>query len=157
MYYLRVGRRGTNKFSDANEDRGKNIFFCSAGHEQDWQPNSVDPHIRTHTYIQHNNIYACSSQNNRKKAKSVSLFTTYLKQKCEFRELFQSWYYRCCLKKNLNAPRPCCFSHSAYWLPTRKKLLYRVANPARGLLNREKRTKEKVWQHTPPHCSFGEK
>ena len=38
-----------------------------------------------------------------------------------------------------------------------KKLLYTVANPARGLLNREKRTKEKVWQHTPPphppHCS----
>ena len=41
-----------------------------------------------------------------------------------------------------------------------KKLLYTVANPARGLLNREKTTKEKVWQHTPPphppHCSFGE-
>ena len=35
----------------------------------------------------------------------------------------------------------CCFSHSAYWLSTRKKLLYTVANPARGLLNREKRTK----------------
>ena len=32
-----------------------------------------------------------------------------------------------------------------------KKLLYTVANPARGLLNKEKRTKEKVWQHTPPH------
>ena len=31
-----------------------------------------------------------------------------------------------------------------------KKLLYTVANPARGLLNREKRTKEKVWQPTPP-------
>ena len=30
------------------------------------------------------------------------------------------------------------------------KLLYTVANPARGLLNREKRPKEKVWQHTPP-------
>ena len=27
-----------------------------------------------------------------------------------------------------------------------KKLLYTVANPARGLLNREKRTKEKVWR-----------
>ena len=40
-----------------------------------------------------------------------------------------------------------------------EKLLYTVANPARGLLNREKRTKEKVWQRTrphPPHCSFGE-
>ena len=42
-----------------------------------------------------------------------------------------------------------------------EKLLYTVANPARGLLNREKRTKDKVWQHTPPpppppHCSFGE-
>ena len=44
----------------------------------------------------------------------------------------------------------CCFSHSAYWLPTRKKLLYTMANPARGLLNREKRTKENVWQYTPP-------
>ena len=55
----------------------------------------------------------------------------------------------------------CCFSHSAHWLPTRKKLLYTVADPARGLLSREKRAKEKVWQHTPPphppHCSFGEK
>ena len=30
----------------------------------------------------------------------------------------------------------CCFSHSAHWLPTRKKLLFTVANPARGLLNR---------------------
>ena len=29
----------------------------------------------------------------------------------------------------------CCFSHSAHWLPARKKLLYTVANPARGLLN----------------------
>ena len=31
-----------------------------------------------------------------------------------------------------------------------EKLLYTVANPARGLLNREKRTKEEVWQHNPP-------
>ena len=32
------------------------------------------------------------------------------------------------------------------------KLLYTVANPARCLLNREKRTNEKVWQRTPsPH------
>ena len=41
------------------------------------------------------------------------------------------------------------------------KILYTVAIPARGLLNREKRTKEEVWPHTPPphppHCSFGEK
>ena len=34
-------------------------------------------------------------------------------------------------------------SHSAHWLPTRKKLLYTVANPARGLLNREKKKKKK--------------
>ena len=41
-----------------------------------------------------------------------------------------------------------------------KKLLYTVAKPARGLLNREKRTKEKVWQHTPPptpHTARSEK
>ena len=31
-----------------------------------------------------------------------------------------------------------------------KKVLYTLANPARGLLNREKRTKEKLWQRTPP-------
>ena len=37
----------------------------------------------------------------------------------------------------------CCFSHSAHWLPTRKKLLYTVANPARGMLNREKKKKKK--------------
>ena len=43
----------------------------------------------------------------------------------------------------------CCFSHSAHWLPTRKKLLYTVANPARGLLNRGKKNK-KIWQRSPP-------
>ena len=33
-----------------------------------------------------------------------------------------------------------------------EKLLYAVANPAHGLLNREKRTKKKVWQRTTlPH------
>ena len=31
-----------------------------------------------------------------------------------------------------------------------KKLLYTVANLARGLLNREKKKKEKVWQRPPP-------
>ena len=31
-----------------------------------------------------------------------------------------------------------------------KKLLYTVANPARGLLNREKINKGKVWQPPPP-------
>ena len=53
----------------------------------------------------------------------------------------------------------CCFSHSAHWLPTRKKLLYTVANPARGLLNREKKKKKKslaVPPLPPPRCSFGE-
>ena len=44
----------------------------------------------------------------------------------------------------------CCFSHSAHWLPTRKKLLYTVANPARGLLNREKKKKKKSGSATPP-------
>ena len=40
--------------------------------------------------------------------------------------------------------KSCCSSHSAHWLPTRKKLLYTVvANPARGLLNREKKKKKK--------------
>ena len=38
----------------------------------------------------------------------------------------------------------CCFSHSVHWLPTRKKLLYTVANPARGLLNREKKKKKSL-------------
>ena len=32
---------------------------------------------------------------------------------------------------------------SVYWLPTRRKLLYTVANPARGLLNRDKKKKKK--------------
>ena len=44
----------------------------------------------------------------------------------------------------------CCFSHSAHWLPTRKKLLYTVANPARGLLNREKKKKKKSGSAPPP-------
>ena len=69
-----------------------------------------------------------------------------------------------CSKKNQSTPRPsehppvmggkmskrCCFSHSAYWPPTRKNYTLHVANPARGLLNRERRTKEKVWKRTPP-------
>ena len=44
-----------------------------------------------------------------------------------------------------------------------KKLLYTVANPARGMLNRKERTKEKhlppplTHTHTHTHCSFGEK
>ena len=59
----------------------------------------------------------------------------------------------------------CCFSHSAHWLPTRKKLLYTAANPARGLLNREKKKKKKSGSAPPPpppppppraRCSFGE-
>ena len=49
----------------------------------------------------------------------------------------------------------CCFSHSAYWLPARKKIRYTVANPARGLMNREKRTKEKAlrrsWSVSRPY------
>ena len=46
------------------------------------------------------------------------------------------------------------------WVANPKKLPYTVANPARGLLTREKRTKEKLWQHPPPPspdplvCSF---
>ena len=57
----------------------------------------------------------------------------------------------------------CCFSHSAHWLPTRKKLLYTVANSARGLLNREKNKNKKFGSARPPpppppaRCSFGEK
>ena len=50
-------------------------------------------------------------------------------------------YPRCCC---------CCFSHSAHWLPTRKKLLYTVAKPARGLLNREKKKKKKSGSAPPP-------
>ena len=45
---------------------------------------------------------------------------------------------------------PCCFSHSAHWLPTRKKLLYTVANSARGLLNREKKEEKKSLAVPPP-------
>ena len=47
----------------------------------------------------------------------------------------------------------CCFSHSAL-VANPKKLLYKVANPARGLLNREKRTKENIWQRIPPSSTL---
>ena len=48
------------------------------------------------------------------------------------------------------------FSYSAHWLPTRTTTLLR-ANPARGLLIREKKEIEKVYQcpPPPPRCSFG--
>ena len=50
----------------------------------------------------------------------------------------------------------CYFSHSAYWLPIRKNYLnYTVVNPTRGLLNREKKEKEKA-AHPSPRCPFGE-
>ena len=42
------------------------------------------------------------------------------------------------------------FLHSAHWLPTRKKLLHTVANPARGLLNREKNKNKKSGSAPPP-------
>ena len=56
-----AGLRGTGRpnpsretnFSGANEDRGKNIFPCSADHEQDWQPYPVDP------YSAINNDHTC--------------------------------------------------------------------------------------------------
>ena len=48
----------------------------------------------------------------------------------------------------------CCFSHSAEWLPTRKKLLYTVVNLARGLLNREKK---KCLAAPLPHAARSEK
>ena len=56
----------------------------------------------------------------------------------------------------------CCFSHSAHWLPTRKRLLCTVANPARGLLNRGKKEKSGSARPPqtpppPPRCSFGRK
>ena len=41
-----------------------------------------------------------------------------------------------------------------------KKLLYTVANPARGLLNGKKKKKKKVWQHPsspPPRAARSEK
>ena len=67
--------------------------------------------------------------------------------------IYLEYYYSCCCLLLLFLP----FS---VLIANPKKLLYTVANPARGLLNREKRTKEKVWQHTPPphppHCLFGE-
>ena len=51
----------------------------------------------------------------------------------------------CCLKKNQNAPRPSeIVSHILVANP-KKKLLNTVANPARGLLNRETKKKKKVW------------
>ena len=46
------------KISGANGDTGKNAmqhFFCSADHEQDWQPYSVDPYFAS-SYICANNL-----------------------------------------------------------------------------------------------------
>ena len=50
-----------------------------------------------------------------------------------------------CLKKNQNAPRPSVlFLKFSVLVANPKKLVYTVVNPARGLLNREHRTKKKV-------------
>ena len=53
-----------------------------------------------------------------------------------------------------------CFSHSAYWLPTRKTTLHDGQSRSWSPEKKEKRTTEKVWQRSPPHptpprCSFG--
>ena len=59
-------------------------------------------------------------------------------------------------KKHLNAPRLSELLTFNVLVANPKKLLYTVANPARGLLNGGKRTKEKVWQRTsppPPHAA----
>ena len=55
------------------------------------------------------------------------------------------WYmyvciYVCC----------CCLSHSAYWLPARKKLLYTVANPALVVCWTGKGKKKKKSGSAPP-------
>ena len=78
--------------------------------------------------------------------------------------LFDIWDTTC---STLNTPMVDCkllllllFLTFSVLVANPKKLLYTVANPARGLLNREKRTKEKVWQHTPPptpHTARSEK
>ena len=50
----------------------------------------------------------------------------------------------------------CCFSHSVFsaLVANPNKLLYTVANPARGLLNREK--KKSLAAPPPARCSFGD-
>ena len=56
----------------------------------------------------------------------------------------------CCLKKNLNvASCCCCFSHSAHWLPTRKKYFTRWPIPLVVCWTGKKK-KKKVWQRPPP-------
>ena len=50
----------------------------------------------------------------------------------------------------------CCFSHSAYWLPTRKKPTLHGGQSRSWSAEQEKK---KVWQRSPPpppRCSFGE-
>ena len=80
------------------------------------------------------------STSNRKK---VSVDRFYFKAKKQLLIVRICPSDRFCRVQNLQTSCCCCFSHSAHWLPTRKKLLYTVANPARGLLNREKKKKKK--------------
>ena len=81
------------------------------------------------------------------------------------RKLGQYVVYRlqlkdCCLKKNQNAPRPsehppvrgkscCSFSHSAYWLPTRKNDFTRWPIHSWSA-EQGKRKEKKVCQRSPP-------
>ena len=55
------------------------------------------------------------------------------------RTAWQRIFGYCCLKKNLNAPRPSelLFLTFSELVANPEKLLYTVANPARGLLNRK--------------------
>ena len=58
-------------------------------------------------------------------------------------------------KQNLNESRPpkLLFLTFSALVAKPEKLLYTVATASRGLMDREIRTKWKVWQRTPP-CSF---
>ena len=110
------------------------ISSCPADHEQNWQP-----HIYNWIKLRPDRLMLRTHH-----AKSHSVaddIPNHTNSECSSWLLFV-------------------FSHSAHWLPTRKKLLYTVANPTRGLLNREKKKKKKSGSAPPPppaRCSFGEK
>ena len=77
-----------------------------------------------------------------------------------YRLVYNIFLYTVCCIQNYSSQQVQTAVHhqrTVYGMPTRKKLLYTVVNPARGLLNRGKK-KEKLAAPPPPRarCSFGE-
>ena len=111
------------------------------------------PTVILYTYI---NRHAGTPQKQQKQKHSSTSSNKHVSNNILLHRLWRQSHYMVFNR----VPRWLLFLTFSVLVANPKKLLYTVANPVRGLLNREKKTKEKVWQHTPlptPHTARSEK